>query len=212
MFLELPVERLRSAVFAPDPMIFAGVVAFLREERLIRVIGADQLAHADVAVVFAATADDRMISTLMHVTRESTARIVLVVGQVTEAALARIADTRVVRIIDRTTVTSTDLTEAVIDAREAPDVLRERELEDRLRHLRSQHVVVSDDTLPGSGMSQREIDVLSLIADGFDTAEVADRLCFSVRTVKNTVQQLLSRLRLSNRAHAVAYAVRVGAI
>jgi DNA-binding NarL/FixJ family response regulator len=61
-----------------------------------------------------------------------------------------------------------------------------------------------------SGPNSRERDVLMLLADGFSTREVARRLCYSERTIKNIVQEFTSRLQLRNRTQAVAYAVRRG--
>ncbi|WP_424210622.1 helix-turn-helix transcriptional regulator [Streptomyces sp. BI20] len=63
---------------------------------------------------------------------------------------------------------------------------------------------------PVLGLAGREADVLRLIADGLDTRQVAERLAYSERTVKNVLHQVMTRLRLRNRAHAVAYAVREG--
>jgi DNA-binding NarL/FixJ family response regulator len=77
---------------------------------------------------------------------------------------------------------------------------------------RLQRQVLTPRGLTFSGMSEREIEVLRLIADGLDTTEVAGRLCYSERTVKNVLHDVTSRLRLRNRTHAVAYAVRHGLI
>jgi DNA-binding NarL/FixJ family response regulator len=63
-----------------------------------------------------------------------------------------------------------------------------------------------------SGLSEREITVLKLVADGLDTAEVANQLFYSERTVKNVIHDVTTRLNLRNRTHAVAYAVRQGLI
>lgn len=54
--------------------------------------------------------------------------------------------------------------------------------------------------------------MLKLLADGFDTTEVATRLCYSERTVKNVVQDITRRHNLRNRTHAVTYALRQGLI
>ena len=53
---------------------------------------------------------------------------------------------------------------------------------------------------------------MRLLADGFDTAEIAGRLFYSERTVKNIIHDITSRLELRNRTHAVAYAIREGLI
>jgi DNA-binding NarL/FixJ family response regulator len=49
-----------------------------------------------------------------------------------------------------------------------------------------------------------------LLAEGMDTVEIAQRLNYSERTVKNIIHGLLSRMKLRNRSHAVAYALRNG--
>jgi DNA-binding NarL/FixJ family response regulator len=51
-----------------------------------------------------------------------------------------------------------------------------------------------------------------LVAAGCTTNEIARRLAFSERTVKNAIHDVTSRLQLRNRSHAVAYAVRQGLI
>jgi DNA-binding NarL/FixJ family response regulator len=62
------------------------------------------------------------------------------------------------------------------------------------------------------GLSAREIDVLRLAADGFDTGEIALKLSYSKRTVTNILHDVTSRFHLTNRTHAVAYAIREGLI
>jgi DNA-binding NarL/FixJ family response regulator len=61
-----------------------------------------------------------------------------------------------------------------------------------------------------TGLVDREIEVLRLVAEGLETAEIATKLSYSQRTVKNVVHDITSRLHLHNRAHAVAYALRQG--
>jgi len=63
-----------------------------------------------------------------------------------------------------------------------------------------------------SGLTDREIQVLRLVADGHNTAEIARQLAYSERTIKNVIQDVITRFQLRNRSHAVAYAVRQGFI
>jgi DNA-binding NarL/FixJ family response regulator len=77
---------------------------------------------------------------------------------------------------------------------------------------RLQRQVLDPRGLAFTGLSPREIDVLRLVADGKDTAEIARTLAFSERTVKNILHDVTTRLQLRNRSHAVAYAMRMGFI
>jgi DNA-binding NarL/FixJ family response regulator len=61
-----------------------------------------------------------------------------------------------------------------------------------------------------NGLTDRERDILRLIAEGLSTREVATRLAYSERTIKAGLQSLTSRLQMRNRTQAVAYAVRNG--
>jgi DNA-binding NarL/FixJ family response regulator len=59
-------------------------------------------------------------------------------------------------------------------------------------------------------LSPRELDVLRLVADGYDTHEIALRLAYSERTIKAILHDVTTRLHLRNRAHAVAFLIRRG--
>jgi DNA-binding NarL/FixJ family response regulator len=61
-------------------------------------------------------------------------------------------------------------------------------------------------------LTDREYDVLRMLADGENTREIAHRLSYSERTVKNIVRDLLVKLNGKTRAHAVALAARQGVI
>ena len=63
-----------------------------------------------------------------------------------------------------------------------------------------------------SRLTNREEQVLRLIADGHATREVAEELCYSERTVKNVLHDVVTKLGARTRSHAVAHAVRAGLI
>ena len=58
------------------------------------------------------------------------------------------------------------------------------------------------------GLTQREVEVLRLIAAGKTDREIADELVISFRTVGNHVKSILNRTGAANRAEATAYASR----
>ncbi len=61
-------------------------------------------------------------------------------------------------------------------------------------------------------LTEREQQVLSLIAEGHPTREVAQQLCYSERTVKNVLHDVVTKLNARSRSQAVAHAVREGLI
>lgn len=61
-------------------------------------------------------------------------------------------------------------------------------------------------------LSKREIEVLALIAEGYTNPEIAERLILSPTTVKTHVQNILSKLGVSDRTQAAVYGVRYGLI
>jgi DNA-binding NarL/FixJ family response regulator len=61
-------------------------------------------------------------------------------------------------------------------------------------------------------LTDREQRVLALIAEGYPTREVAQQLCYSERTVKNVLHDVVTKLNVRSRSQAVAHAVRDGLI
>jgi DNA-binding NarL/FixJ family response regulator len=59
-------------------------------------------------------------------------------------------------------------------------------------------------------LSDREIEVLKLIANGKDNAQIAADLVISPKTVKNHISNILMKLQMQNRIQAAVYAVRSG--
>ena len=59
-------------------------------------------------------------------------------------------------------------------------------------------------------LSDRELQVLKLIANGKDNAQIAADLVISPKTVKNHISNILMKLQIQNRIQAAVYAVRSG--
>ena len=61
-------------------------------------------------------------------------------------------------------------------------------------------------------LTQRELQVLQLAADGLMNKEIADKLVISEKTVKNHITNIFSKLRVNDRTQAVIYALRKGLV
>ena len=62
--------------------------------------------------------------------------------------------------------------------------------------------------LPVEALSEREIDVLRLVAAGLGNAAIADALHLSVSTVKTHIRHILEKLNVTDRTQAALWAVR----
>ena len=59
-------------------------------------------------------------------------------------------------------------------------------------------------------LTERELDVLRLVAQGLNNREIGRQLFISENTVKNHVRNVLEKLQLHSRIDAVMYAIREG--
>ena len=68
------------------------------------------------------------------------------------------------------------------------------------------------DTAPvdAQPVTDREREVLALVAEGYSNKLIGDRLSISERTVKSHLTYIMIKLRASDRTHAVVTAVRLG--
>jgi DNA-binding NarL/FixJ family response regulator len=198
-------------VHARDPISQAGVVAQLRMRPEIRVV--DAAAQATVAVMIADTVDDNTTRDLRAMRKDGQPRLMLVATAVDDAALVTAAEAGVAGLLRRCDASADMLVKTINKVAsgegEVPADLLGRLLE---QVGRLQRQVLAPRGLTFTGLTPRETQVLRLVADGFDTGEIALRMCYSERTVKNVLHDLTTRLQLRNRTHAVAYAVREGLI
>lgn len=72
--------------------------------------------------------------------------------------------------------------------------------------------IPTDDRPAAARLTDREQQVLALIAEGHPTREVALQLSYSERTVKNVLHDVVTKLNARSRSQAVAFAVREGLI
>jgi DNA-binding NarL/FixJ family response regulator len=81
-----------------------------------------------------------------------------------------------------------------------------------LQRLRAQSKDVDAAETIRAELSDRELEVLKLIANGKDNAQIARELFISPKTVKNHISNILMKLQIENRIQAAVYAVRSGIV
>jgi NarL family two-component system response regulator LiaR len=69
-----------------------------------------------------------------------------------------------------------------------------------------------DEATPFTALTERELEVLKLIAKGYANEKIAEQLVISVGTVKGHVSNILSKLHLVDRTQAAAYAWQQGIV
>jgi DNA-binding NarL/FixJ family response regulator len=81
-----------------------------------------------------------------------------------------------------------------------------------LQRVRASSTFPQDAATIRAELSDREIEVLKLIANGKDNAQIAGDLHISPKTVKNHISNILMKLQIDNRIQAAVYAVRSGIV
>jgi DNA-binding NarL/FixJ family response regulator len=113
-----------------------------------------------------------------------------------------------VGVLRKETLTTESLASAVRAAADGTGVVTSQLLHELLDGLAANGC----DKPAAARLTDREQQVLSLIADGHPTREVAQQLCYSERTVKNVLHDVVTKLGARSRSQAVAHAVREGLI
>ncbi|WP_435738058.1 LuxR C-terminal-related transcriptional regulator [Cellulosimicrobium sp. PMB13] len=206
--------RITVSVSAQDPISEGGVVSALRPRPEVRVLGHDEdPLDAEVALVVADQLDDEAVRLVRTVQRGGSGRAVLVAGRLDEKDVVAAVEAGVVGMVRRGEATPERLVTVIRGAASGEGSMPPDLLGKLLGQVGSlQRQVLQPRGITFAGLATREVEVLRLIADGFDTAEVARHLAYSERTVKNVLHDITSRLQLRNRVHAVAYALREGLI
>ncbi|WP_202919101.1 helix-turn-helix transcriptional regulator [Saccharothrix deserti] len=189
-----------------------GLIAYLGTRPEVQVLGSAQHAQADVALVAVPRLGEEVAARLRRAAAQVGAPVVLVVDEPRESDVLTAVECRVVAVLPRATVTDELVLRSVLSAASGGGVMPPTMVAELLRHVeRLQRQVVASEGGPNR-LTAREADVLRLMADGLDTAEIAGRLSYSERTIKNVFYGITTRLNLRNRPHAVAYALRKGMI
>lgn len=206
-------ERVAVTVYADDPISRAGVASQLRCRPEVQVLDDGEVHAASVALVVADEVDPVTTRTICTIQRNGCPRVVLVATRLDDGGLLAAVEAGACGILRRSEARPERLVET-IQAAHAGDGSLSPDLLGRLLAQvgQLQRHVLAPRGLNLSGLSEREVQVLRLVAEGWDTVEIARDLAYSERTVKNVIHEVTNRLRLRNRSHAVAYALRQGLI
>jgi DNA-binding NarL/FixJ family response regulator len=101
-------------------------------------------------------------------------------------------------------MTVTELLSAVKDMAPEPSQ------DSRPRHLHVVAVPTERDAL--STLSERELEVVRLVAEGLSNKEISSRLSLSDKTVKNHISHILAKMNLTARTQVAVYAIRAGLV
>jgi DNA-binding NarL/FixJ family response regulator len=206
-------DRLAVAIATADPVSRAGLAAQLQGQPFMEVVDSVEPDGGGVVVVVADEVDEATTREIRSFRGAGQERIVLLVARVDDAGLLAAVEAGVSGVVRRSQATPAHLAAAITAAAAGEGTLPPDLLGRLLSQVgRLQRQVLHPRGLTFAGLTEREVSVLRLLADGLDTAEVGHRLYFSERTVKNVIHDITSRLDLRNRTHAVAYAIRQGLI
>ena len=206
------VETTRVSVQAFDPVSEAGIASQLRYHHDLEVLSVDEHTPPDVIVLVADCVDENTAQAVRDLCARSV-RVVLVVGSVDGSGVLSAVEAGVAAIVRRAEATTERLAIAIRAAATGDGHLPPDLLGRLLQQVGDTGRRRSAPTgLTFGGLTQRELTVLRLLADGYSTSEIATKMAYSERTIKNAIHDLVSRYQLRNRSHAVAFAVRQGLI
>jgi DNA-binding NarL/FixJ family response regulator len=206
-------------VHADDPVVHSGVQSLLRPRPELSLHPEDESSSASVLVLCVDSVDASALAVLRMYWRTKALQTVLLVGQILEAELFEALECGVRTIVRRQEASPERLVHAIRMADSGagdlpPDMLGNLlgQIGLALRSGSGSRSAAGGarTAAPLPGFSQREVDVVRLVGEGFDTREIAAKLSYSERTIKNVIQGIMLRLNLRNRAHVVAYAAREG--
>jgi DNA-binding NarL/FixJ family response regulator len=203
------MDIVKIRVIANDHDTMRGTVDLLAHSPRITVAGPGN--DVDVLLV---VADDVSVFTLQALGVSTTVAhppagrpaVVLVCNRIRRREMLYAAHLGVTAVLGRDALDFDRLIEAVMDAaRRSAAVLAPT-------HSGAVREFALDAGNTDAPLSDREIQVLQLLAEGFDTMAIATEVNYSERTVKHIIHGVVTRNNLRNRAHAVAYALRTGAL
>lgn len=218
-------------IYASDPVSAAGAKSQLQCHPAIEIVGPADLDRARVALVLADAVDETAAKVVRAIQRDGIPRVVLVASRFDEAGVLAAVAAGVTAFLRRSEATTIRLGDLIRQADQAgcqlPEGLLKKAAASATGWVPAGAPPSTGTACPGNGvgsvarpggtmtslrLSSREAEVLRLVADGYDTSEIAEHLAYSESTIKGVLAKLMARLDARNRCHAVAIVVREGLI
>jgi DNA-binding NarL/FixJ family response regulator len=214
-------------------MSAAGAKAQLMMQPSIELVSPADLDRARVALVISDAVDESAAKVVRAIQRDGIPKVVLVAARFDEAGVVAAVAAGVTSFLRRGEATSARLVEVIRQTDEAGCQLPEGLLRlaatvapmeassgtvstvgvpfERV-HVQAEAANGGLGTLTSARLSARETEVLRLVAEGYDTTDIAEQLAYSESTIKGVLAKIMSRFDARNRCHAIAIVVREGLI
>ncbi|GLY03851.1 MULTISPECIES: response regulator transcription factor [Actinoplanes] len=207
------MKRISVSIQAADKLAKAGLVSYLRRMPHVDLVDDPKPGprpQGVVTTVLAERLDDQAVRQLRELSDRHQRKTLLIVGPLRPVELIQVMECGIRILIWRHKLT----VEVLARGLQAADSGESELPPDAVDLLAA---LVGQPRSPGTGqrmfgVTPREADVLRLLSDGQEIRAIAEKLAYSERTVKTVLHQLINRLELRNRTHAVAYAIREGYI
>jgi DNA-binding NarL/FixJ family response regulator len=210
-------EPLRVAIVDDHPMFRMGLAAAIGDMEGIELVGDAQRAD-QVATLIATTSPDVLLLDVrlpdgsgLELNRWISANhpevrvVMLTMSEDSDTALTALRDGASGYLIKGA---GPQRVEGALRAAAAGDVVLDQSLAQAVSELVTARR--ASPSRPFPELTDREFDVLSLLAEGMDNQAIARRLVLSPKTVRNHVSNVFAKIHANDRPHAVVLARRMG--
>lgn len=206
------MKQIRVSVRSDDAVVRTGMETMLRQHPELLLLDRDDASAAAVLVLCVDVVDEESLAAMRRSMTDGPARTLLLVGAIREARLLDVIELGVATVVRRREIGPGDMLRLITAVESGAGELPPDLLGALLAQVGRARRAQSADGVPFfvPGLSDREVEVIRLVAEGLDTHEMAVKLNYSERTIKNVLHWLMTRQHLRNRAHAVAYAAQHG--
>jgi DNA-binding NarL/FixJ family response regulator len=213
---QVPAGSVRVAIHAPDAVTRIGLAHCIKEDPRLSAIELAKVREATVVVVSVETAEFPLLDILrgMRDPNDQTyPRFLVIVEKRWDIEIFTALNHGVRAVMWRATFNPAAFVRTLLAVANGGASLPPTLQGSLIDHIHwTQREVLAPNGLDASGITAREQDVLRLVAEGRELTEIAEKLSYSERTVKNVLYGLMKRLEFRNRAQAVSYAIRSGLI